>query len=561
MVKYPNINDKDFQLKIKKIFNEYKMKHKKKSIHEYCYPTKFTFQLPQLFVAEFLNPKTPYKGILLYHRIGAGKTCAGIQIAEKWKEHKKIILVGPASLIGNFYKELRSECTGNIYITKNERKLLSETLPSSKNYHEIIDTVNERIHKYYELYSYHKFTELVNSKKISLKNKVLIIDEVHNIISESGTFYTTFKKAIDNTPNDFRIVIMSATPIYDKPEELGLTMNLLKPKKDFPDPDEFNKIFLNREITENGVIYTLKNEELLSTLLQGYVSYYAGAPAFVFPKMKLKYVKCKMNKFQLDAYKSFVNHEKQGLFLQSTDILKLPNSFLLGGRFISNVAYPNRKFNEKGSDSFANSYLNMDNLKKFSIKFYKILKKVNRCNGPTFFYSNFKEQGGIEDFRKVLEYHGYSNFLEEGKGRKRYAVWSGDENTKEKDLIRETLNSKDNEDGSQIKIILGSPAIKEGVSLLRIRQVHILEPYWNMSRLEQVIGRAVRFCSHKDLPRSERIVDVYIYLAITSSTSSSREPSIDQQIMSLALRKKILVDEFQDVLKKSSIDYYLFNDQ
>jgi superfamily II DNA or RNA helicase len=546
-------------MKIKKIFNEYKIRNtKKKSIQEYCYPKKFTFQMPQLFVAEFLNPKTPYKGILLYHRIGAGKTCAGIQIAEKWKEHKKIILVGPASLIGNFYKELRSECTGNIYITKNERKLLSSLSPSSNEYHEIINTVNQRIHKYYELYSYHKFTDLVNSKKINLKNKLLIIDEVHNIISESGTFYSTFEKAINNTPNDFRVVIMSATPIYDKPEELGLTMNLLKPKKEFPEPDEFNKIFLERNITDNGVIYKLKNEELLSKLLQGYVSYYAGAPAFVFPKMKLKYVKCKMNKFQLDAYKSFVNHEKQGLFLQSTDILKLPNSFMLGGRIISNVAYPNRKFNEKGSDSFANSYLNSENLKKFSIKFYKILKKVNRCNGPTFFYSNFKEQGGIEDFRKVLEYHGYSNFLDDGAGKKRYAIWSGDENTKEKDLIRETLNSKENEDGSQIKIILGSPAIKEGVSLLRIRQVHILEPYWNMSRIEQVIGRAVRFCSHKDLPRSERVVDVYIYLAVVSS-SLSKELSIDQQIMSLALRKKILVDEFEDVLKKSSIDYYLFN--
>ena len=120
MVKYPDISDKNFQSKIKEIFREYKIKNKKSSLKDFCYPKKFTFQLPQLFVAEYLNPKTPYKGILLYHKIGAGKTCAGIQIAEKWKEHKKIILVAPASLTGNFYKELRSECTGNIYISKEE---------------------------------------------------------------------------------------------------------------------------------------------------------------------------------------------------------------------------------------------------------------------------------------------------------------------------------------------------------------------------------------------------------------------------------------------------------
>jgi len=557
MVKYPDISDKNFQLKIKEIFREYKLKNKKQSMKDFCYPKKFTFQLPQLFVAEYLNPKTPYKGILLYHRIGAGKTCAGIQIAEKWKEHKKIILVAPASLVGNFYKELRSECTGNIYITKEERKILSSLLllPGLAKFNELIDTINQRIHKYYEIYSYHKFVDLYNSKKINLKNKLLIIDEVHNIVSETGTFYSTFKDAIDSAPDSFRIVIMSATPIFDKPAELGLTINLLRPKSELPEPDDFNKMFLEREITENGIIYKLKNEDKLSKLIQGYISFYEGAPAFVFPKIKIKYVKCKMNKFQSDAYRSYVDQEKKGLFLQSTDILKLPNSFMLGGRIISNVAYPNRKINEKGFNSFEGNYLKLENLQKYSIKFYKILKKVERCNAPVFFYSGFKEHGGIEDFKRVLEYHGYSNFLEHDKGKKRYAIWSGEENTKEKDLIREIINSNENSDGSKIKIILGSPAIKEGVSLLRIRQVHILEPYWNMSRLEQVIGRAVRFCSHKDLPKDERLVNIYIYLAF----DSSKELSIDQQILSLALRKKMMVEQFEDVLKKSSIDYYLFN--
>jgi superfamily II DNA or RNA helicase len=559
MVKYPDISNVNFQSKIKEIFQKYKIKNKKQSLKDFCYPKKYTFQLPQLFVAEYLNPNTPYKGVLLYHRIGAGKTCAGIQIAEKWKEHKKIIVVAPASLVGNFYKELRSECTGNIYITKEERKRLYDLSdePSSTKYQEILDTVNDRIHKYYEIYSYHKFTELLNSKKINFKNKMLIVDEVHNIVSEGGTFYTTFKEAIDNAPDSFRIVIMTATPIYDKPAELGLTINLLRPRKEFPSPEEFNKKFLEREINEHGIIYKLKNEEELSKLLQGYVSYYEGAPAFVFPNTNIKYVKCKMEKFQSDAYKSFVEQEKQGLFLQSTDILKLPNSFMLGGRFISNVAYPNRKFNEKGSSSFTDNKLSYNNLYKFSIKFYKILKKVNSCSGPVFFYSNFKEHGGIEDFKQVLEYHGYSNFLDHDKGKKRYAIWSGDENRKEKDLIRDVFNSKENTDGSKIKIILGSPAIKEGVSLLRIRQVHILEPYWNMSRLEQVIGRAVRFCSHKDLPKDERNVTIYIYLAIEKD--SPDKMSIDQQILSLALRKKMLIEEFETVLKKSSIDYYLFN--
>ena len=50
-------------------------------------------------------------------------------------------------------------------------------------------------------------------------------------------------------------------------------------------------------------------------------------------------------------------------------------------------------------------YLKMTNLKEYSIKFYKILKKIKKSNGPVFIYSNFKEYGGIKSFVKILKYH------------------------------------------------------------------------------------------------------------------------------------------------------------
>ena len=101
---------------------------------------------------------------------------------------------------------------------------------------------------------------------------MLIVDEVHNIISEGGTFYTTFKKAIDNAPDSFRIVIMTATPIYDKPAELGLTINLLRPQKEFPEPEEFNKMFLEREITDDGIIYKGRYGYDAIAHIDGYIS-------------------------------------------------------------------------------------------------------------------------------------------------------------------------------------------------------------------------------------------------------------------------------------------------
>ena len=64
-----------FQKEVYKKFKKFKIKSKKPTFKQICYPEKFTYQLPQLFVSEFINPSTPYKGILLYHKIGAGKTC------------------------------------------------------------------------------------------------------------------------------------------------------------------------------------------------------------------------------------------------------------------------------------------------------------------------------------------------------------------------------------------------------------------------------------------------------------------------------------------------------
>ena len=473
-IRFPNIQDHEFREKIGKIFKSLKIKDKKQSLKDICYPSKFTFQNPQLFVAEFINPLTPYKGLLIYHKIGAGKTCAGVKICEEWKHKKNIVVVVPASLVGNFYKELRSECADEEYLTNKERKVLSNLDPHETEYKRIINKAKERIDKYYNIMSYHKFVSLASEKKINLKNSLILIDEVQNIVSEGGTFYTTFMKAIHSAPADLRVVVLSATPIFDRPMELGLTLNLLRLDTEFPVGSKFNEMFIKTKRNKSGeTIYEVKNINKLKSMLNGYISFYKGAPDHVFPKKNLKLVKCQMSRFQYEAYRTVMEQEGYGRFGES-DILDLPNNFLIGPRIISNVAFPNKGINEDGFDSFKGKSLDFDLLKIYSIKFYKIMKKIKSCQGTVFVYSSFKEFGGLKSFIKVLEYHKYKDFNDHGKGKLRYAVWSGDETAEKKELIKDFFNKKENEDGSMLKVLLGSPAIKEGVSLLRVKQVHIL---------------------------------------------------------------------------------------
>jgi superfamily II DNA or RNA helicase len=184
------------------------------------------------------------------------------------------------------------------------------------------------------------------------------------------------------------------------------------------------------------------------------------------------------------------------------------------------------------------------------------MQKINKADGPVFIYSNFKEEGGIKSFIKFLEYHGWKNYLVYGTGKKRFCIWTGEESQKVKEEIKYVYNNKSNQNGDDIKIILGTPSIKEGISLLRVQQVHILEPYWNISRLMQIMGRAIRFCSHKDLPKIKRQVSVYLYLSTYHG-----EKTIDQYIWSIAKKKNLVIKQFDKTLRECAFDCNIFHNR
>lgn len=551
---YPKISDTDFYKKINKKFKRYKIPTTKKSLKQICFPEKYEFQVPQKFLAEFINPNTPYKGILVYHRIGAGKTCTAINIAEKFKNKRRIMIVLPASLKGNIRSELRSPCGGNHYITSMEREKLKSLHPSDLEYKEIIRKSDDRIDKFYTIYSYNKFTELLNTGQLDLRNTLLLIDEVHNMVSETGTYYETLYKAVHTAPDSLRLVIMSATPIFDKPIEIALTMNLLRRDKQLPTGSEFINTFFDITYTKKGPQYTVKNMLMFKDFIKGFVSYYRGAPPHAFPKSEIHFVKARMSDKQLKLYKHVIGKEIKKNKVKDYVNTDISNSFFIGSRMVSNFTFPNNQIGEDGFDSLDDNDLDLANVKEFSPKFTKILRRVKKSDGTVFVYSNFKEFGGLRTFVRLLEHHRFKNYEYHGSGVKRFAIWSGDTNPNIREEIRAVFNSKNNEDGSQIKLILGSPSVKEGVSFLRIQEVHLIEPYWNFSRMDQIIGRAIRFCSHKDVELSKQLVKVYIYL----SSHPTINRSIDEHIMKMALDKRYVNSLFERALKEAAIDCELF---
>jgi superfamily II DNA or RNA helicase len=562
----PDYTDLNFYDKINDIYSKYKIPSKQKTFKEFCFPEKYELQIPQKFLSNYIHPNTPYDRLLVYHKIGGGKTCVAISISENFKGKYKIIIVLPASLQGNFRNELRTLCAGENYITNKERETLKKLDPSDPIYKSIIEKSDNKINKVYNIYSYNKFIDLIKTSNMNLNDTLLIIDEIQNMVSEDGTYYYTLQQLLMNAPTrNLRLVLMTATPIFDKPVELALTMNLLFKDNFLPTGKEFINEYVSVYKKPNGSIdYKIKNLENIKRRCKGYISYFRGAPEYVFPKTEIFFVKCVMSDDQVEMYNSIIKQESDGDETVNDTMIdvfgeNLSNNFYIGTRMVSNFIYPqddNYKANDTNDEheTLKNTDFKGEKLKRLSCKYYDLLKRLKQGKGTVFIYSNFKGLGGIRSLVRSLEQNGYKNYRNNGKGLKRFAVWSGDEKMAYREEIRNIFNNKNNELGEQLQIILGTSAIKEGVSLLRVQYVHIMEPYWNMSRLEQVMGRAIRFCSHKDISKVSGIVKVYIYMAIHPTIKYS----VDEKIMGMAIDKKIINGQFEKTLMEAAIDCELF---
>jgi hypothetical protein len=157
-----------------------------------------------------------------------------------------------------------------------------------------------------------------------------------------------------------------------------------------------------------------------------------------------------------------------------------------------------------------------------------------------------------------LKYFGFSSFKDINTGTPgfRYIEYHGGIDKEERLRNVEQFNVIENKDGSVVKIIMISPAGAEGLSLKNTRQVHIIEPYWHEVRIKQMIGRAIRLCSHRDLPKAERHVEVFRYKSVRSVLN--KKITTDQLIESIARSKEGLLQSFEDAIKESAIDCELY---
>lgn len=238
--------------------------------------------------------------------------------------------------------------------------------------------------------------------------------------------------------------------------------------------------------------------------------------------------------------------------------------------------------------------LTYDNVKNnLSPKFANMYDDIEASPGSVLVYSQFRNVEGLGLFSEFLNKNGYKEIdMKKVNGEyqftdrtifnpeydnKRYVIFSQD---KEKtrylmnlfngdftNLPRKIVESLPTERnqlyGKLVKLFCITASGAEGISLKNVRRVLITEPYWNNIRIEQVIGRAIRSCSHETLPLKDRNVTVFRYIMKFTKKQLEKDYSIqtldkgistDEHIQLMANKKMDIIDKFLRMLKAASFD-------
>jgi len=226
----------------------------------------------------------------------------------------------------------------------------------------------------------------------------------------------------------------------------------------------------------------------------------------------------------------------------------------------------------------ADAVLSKEGLAKYSPKFLNILENIEDPEnvGLHLLYSQFRTLEGIGILKVILEHHGFQELkmvktaagewdignLEPGK--QRFLLYTGTETPEEKEILRHIYNSTwdqispslrerlelispNNYLGEIVKVFMITASGAEGINLENTRFVHITEPYWHATRLEQVIGRARRICSHKNLPEELRTIHVFMYLSVMSEAQKNSRDNLlltTQDLSRLDHETPITTDEY-----------------
>jgi hypothetical protein len=450
-----------------------------------------------------------------------------------------------------FYDKISS--VEQLYVRKRKGKIVVSFIKMRSNFTNILDKDDGNVKTI--KHSDYTFDDFIKQIYIGLHK---FCDK--SLITPSEK---EFNKLSDDKKNS---IINGSEHIFDT--ELDLIFN--KKHKLFELYDDDNNII---DLSDNGVFMEYffdedgnippRKQVLLRRMLMGLTSYYpidrssiSFMPEIVEPTIhypeyddynitkKINIVPCYLSAEQFSRYEEQYSKEQKSSINRGNMYEDSTFHFFTGTRKSCNIVY--NQDNKKGADldklyeAMNNDNNFGENLSNFSPKMSSILQNMEKFmnkstglpTGKVLVYSDYKSDGGTGAFEQVLIAQGYERYdpdtnniddlIKKNDRKKRYTFITGDAK-QDKETNKNAFNKEENKYGEFIQVMMISKSGAEGITLTCVRQVHIIEPYWNNVRIDQVFGRAVRRNSHIQLDEKDRNVEQYLYLALFPEGNNIRD--------------------------------------
>jgi superfamily II DNA/RNA helicase len=464
------------------------------------YPT-IALKDHQKNLCKFILDNPEQKGMLLFHSVGSGKTITSLTIIRcllSIHKGKNVFIITPKSIVENFNKE----------ITK----------------------LGIKFPKNVEITTHTKFTNMIKNKGPKFaKDSIIVVDEAHNFKGELVNKKEKLTKKVIGMKSGYKAkLLMSATKIAFKVFLLSATPVQNR-------ADEFTNLYAMISNEENNLkkirkVFAESDYKTMDKMLKNKISYFKNSDTTEYPSVEYHNVSFYMSKEYYKLYRIIEQNELDKLkitniFASSTDLQK----FLNGVRRATNITdsdIPTPKV-------------------EWIIKF---IEKNEKRENPhkILIYSNWIKSG-IKLIQDILNKKSIS-WVEV------YGDMTSKARTQAVNSYNGTLEGKYQD--NKVNILFISSAGSEGLDLKNTRDVIILEPHWNNEKLNQVIGRAVRYQSHIFLPKSQQKVDIYklVLKKPIKKTKYDTTDSADDILYEMSEEKTKQINKFYDIVIRNSIE-------
>ena len=396
----------------------------------------------------------------------------------------------------------------------NQRIVIIGPKSSQKSFFDDIKKLDLDVSRF-KFYTFTKIKLVLKKTNIDiLADFSVIIDEAHNLRNETKDNMMVIS-ALSMVK---KIILLTATPVINYLTDLSVLINIIQNKAVLPtDIRTFNAAYYDE--SSNTVI----NRDILFNKLKNCISYYDKTNKNVdYPTSQTISINIEMNSRQLDEYLLYI---KKFLYDQSDGHSSLnfkidfeninprkKNFFLSGTRQLSNTLH--------GSSDFP--------------KILQIFDYIKKGPFPIVVYSNYLKNGVLA-LSPLMEINSIT-----------YKTINGNTSNEKISRIVDAYNE------GKYQVLLITSAGSESLDLKNTRQVHIMEPHWNESRIKQVIGRTIRYKSHTRLPKAERHVIIYRWCSVFPKLMDNK--SADQYLFELSKKKDGIFQSFNQIIIGTTIE-------